>query len=84
MRLEREALARVTAARVPFVCTLSYAFAAHSWLVLAIPFYSGGVLETHIEERAMPPEHAGLPTAEVRFLAAQVGCAPPILLLGRH
>ena len=73
LRLEREALAKVTAARVPFVCTLCHAFAAGpSWLILAVPFYSGGVLEVHLEERAAPPIHRGLPLAEVRFIAAQM------------
>lgn len=72
LRIERESLERVTAARVPFVCTLSYAFASGSWLVLAIPFFSGGVLEVHIEERGAPPENHGLPMEEVRFLAAQM------------
>ena len=72
LRMEREALEKATAARVPFVCTLRYAFSAGSWLVLALPLYSGGTLEVQIEERAMPPEHAGLPVDEVRWLAAQM------------
>jgi serine/threonine protein kinase len=71
LRIERESLERVTRARTPFVCTLRYAFASGSWLVLAIPFYPGGVLETQIEERAAPP-HRGLPSPEVVFLAAQM------------
>ena len=71
LQLERETLERVTAARVPFVCTLCYAFRSDTWLVLAIPFFTGGVLEIHLEERAAPPNR-GLPLAEVKFLAAQM------------
>ena len=72
LRIERESLERVTNERVPFVCTLNYAFTSGSWLVLAVPFFSGGVLEVHIEERGAPPDHCGLPTSEVAFLASQM------------
>ena len=75
LRRERDALARVTAARVPFVCPLCYAFRAGAWCVLALPLYAGGVLETHIEERARPPAHSGLPHAEIVWLAAQMALA---------
>eukprot|EP00966_Prymnesium_polylepis_P251517 5814998-Prymnesium_polylepis.1 len=48
---ERNCLVRCATLGSPFLCTCSYAFSAGHWLVLAMPLYSGGSLETVINER---------------------------------
>lgn len=70
---ERQVLERSALHGSPFLCPLRYAFRAGPWLVLALPLYSGGTLQLHLDERAEVGR--GLPLVEIRFIAAQVALA---------
>ena len=77
LNLEREALELVTRHRCPNITGLDYAFRyGDTWLVLAMPLMAGGVLQTHIEERAEGA--GGFPLSEVR------GPSDRVQLLLRH
>ena len=74
LNLEREALELVSRHRCPNITGLDYAFRyGDTWLVLAMPLMSGGVLQTHLEERAEGA--GGFPLAEVRWIGAQLTLA---------
>lgn len=65
---ERECLLKCTALRSPFLCTASYAFSAGHWLVIAMPLYAGGSLQTIIAERG----EYGLNDEDLLWVAANM------------
>lgn len=66
--MERSTLARCAALDSPFLCSISYAFSAGYWLVLAMPLYAGGSLQTIIAERG----EWGLNEVDLRWVAANM------------
>ena len=73
VKLERATLERTARLNCPFLVMLCYAFREGPWLVLAMPLYAGGTLQTQIEERAEVDN--GLGVEEVRWIVAHLALA---------